>query len=249
MSDDAAHHDETRRAVLDTWWEREPLGFETRDAGSACERFEFSSRGDRVEGWLRRAGGGTGAAPLIVAVSGSRAGSADPTVAGWAARWTAAGAAVAGLDLPLHGVRESVKLSDALVEAASDLDALASDRDRRRLVDEFLAQCRSDLGRALRGLAERPGVDASRALCVGSGLAALASLHGAGGAGFRAAVIVDPPPGADIEAALEGLGIPSLCVTCGGASSGPTASESLAVVRAEAVADAAWPVVANALGL
>ncbi len=243
MSGEEAH-DETRRAVLDAWWQREPLAFEIRDEGAARERFEFSSRGDRVEGWLQRPG--PEEAPLVLAIPGSRSGSADPVAAAWAKRWVAGGAAVACLDLPLHGARESAKLSDALVEAASDPRALAADGDRRRLVDEFLLQCRSDLLRALTGLGERPGIDAARSVCVGSGLGALACLHGGAEAQLRGVVLVDAPAGYSDRGQLD---CPVLGIGCGGAPALAGAAETLAVDAPDAAADAAWPFVARALGL
>ncbi len=91
MTDEEA--EEKRRAELNAWWRREPLAWETREQGAARTHFEFSSRGDRVEGWLRSEGGG-GARPLVVVLPGGEAGAADPLIATWAEHFSARGAAV-----------------------------------------------------------------------------------------------------------------------------------------------------------
>ena len=144
----AEHEAAKTRAHLDSWWQNEPLAFETRAAAGGGMRFEFSSRGDRVEGWYRAEG--DDARPLILLIPGSAAGASDSHARAWAESWCARGAGVACLDLPLHGARTSAKLSAALIEAASDLGRLLRDDDRKRLVAEFLRQCRSDLRRAHR---------------------------------------------------------------------------------------------------
>ncbi len=241
-----------RRAQLDAWWDREPLAFEARDERDGFCRFEFSSRGDRVEGWLRSAPGQ--ARPLILLVPGSAAGAADPSATTWAHAWHARGAAVACLDLPLHGARASAKLSAALVEAAADLDRLEADPDRARLVGEFLRQSRWDLRGALGALVERPEIDATHCACVGVTLGALTGLHTWNDPRVGAAVFVEAPrggpPGIDPSAALKRLGRPALLVERTGADGLAGEAERLPLPAApEAAAAAIWPFLARALGL
>ncbi len=204
------------RDALDAFWAEEPLCFEWVGHGKRETRFEFSSRGDRVEGQLHARSGEAG--PLIVLIPGAREGAAAPFAVDCAEQWSAKGAAVARLDLPLHGSRESVKLSDALREATADPSRLAGDPDARRLAEEFLRQTAWDLRGVLAGLSTVSEVDATRVACVSTGLAAWAcalalsvpSLRAPGAAApggpIGAALLVDLPTGGpsglDAEAAV-----------------------------------------------
>jgi len=132
-------------------------------------RFEYSSAGDRVEGILWRPEGSQ-TRPLVL-VGHPRDGSKDaPELEALARGWTNAGAAVAAIDLPLHGGRASGKLGERVlgaVGARAAADALDADLWRH-----VVHQATTDFARALTLLAERPAIDASRLAFAGFGLGA-----------------------------------------------------------------------------
>jgi dienelactone hydrolase len=156
----------------------EPLGLWTRAARPSAARpdlrglaFEFASRGDRVPGrvWLPRRG--EGPFPLIVLQTGWHGAQDAPALDAVAASWTRGGAAVASIDLPLHGERASAKVG-RLLRAGLGLEpgagALAT-----AVVDEFSRQAVLDLRRCLDALGRVEGIDCERVAYAGLGLGSL----------------------------------------------------------------------------
>jgi dienelactone hydrolase len=144
---------------------------------SRCQRFEFACRGDRVPGRLLLPSHGEGPFPLILFQHGLGSHKGAPPMDA-AARWVEEGAAVACIDLPLHGERASAKLSGRLIESVeSSLGGSQLDPVSSALWVELARQAVLDLGRALDALASFPDVDSSRTVCAGFDLgAALASI-------------------------------------------------------------------------
>jgi dienelactone hydrolase len=150
-------------------------GPEHDGSGGPTLPFEYSSAGDRVRGILWRPPP-PGPAPLVL-VAHPRDGSKDaPDVEALALAWTRAGAAVAAIDLPLHGARASGKLGERALRAvrrqgvgqqAAATDALDADLSRH-----VVQQATTDLRRALTILAERADIDATRLALAGFGLGA-----------------------------------------------------------------------------
>jgi dienelactone hydrolase len=172
---------------------------------SRCQRFEFACRGDRVPGRLLLPSGGEGPFPLILFQHGLGSHKeASPMDA--AARWVQEGAAVACIDLPLHGERASAKLSRRLIESVeSSLGGSQLDSVSSALWVEFARQAVLDLSRALDALTSSPEVDSSRTVCAGFDLgAALASIFCA----------VDPRPKAAALALAGGGYGPSQVDPC-----------------------------------
>jgi dienelactone hydrolase len=156
-----------------------PLPAHEPGYGLACERLELCSRGDIVTGVRARpAAAATGSttkpgALLLVHDAGSHArGDEWRAVSGWVVR----GLHAVALDLPLHGLRASPKLSERLL---GSIDALARgvalDRNGQVLVEEALRQAGCDVGRALEGLLALEGIDPQRVGLVGVGLGARVS--------------------------------------------------------------------------
>jgi len=174
---------------------REPLGLAVRrvppperQPDLRAERFEYSSRGDRVAGrlWRPRRGGEH---PLVLLQHPD-----DPTrVEGIGGSWVRQGAAVAAIDLPLHGRREDHKLASQL---APNL-ASSGTRHGDALAIELARQAVIDLERALDALTTMDGVDPDRIAYAGFRLGALI------GAAFCA---LDPRPRASVLA-LGGAGL------------------------------------------
>lgn len=165
--------------------QREPLGLWRHRVGPPsqapdlrAERIEFSSRGDRATGrlWLPRKPEGEVALVLVQHGGGSAEGAEVEAVA---AALAARGAAVAAIDLPLHGARGDAKLGERLARALSGAVGAAPPA----LVAEFARQSIIDLERALDALGPLPEIDGERIGYVGFGLgarlgAAFASLDG-----------------------------------------------------------------------
>jgi len=155
--------------------QREPLGLWRHRAGPPAElpdlraeRIEFSSRGDRVTGrlWIPKRTDGGLALVLLQHRAASSAGDAETVSA--AAQLAPRGAAVAAIDLPLHGARGDAKLGTRLLRAlAGEHDAAPA-----ALVEEFARQAVVDLERALDALIPLPEIDAERVGFVGFGLGA-----------------------------------------------------------------------------
>ena len=154
---------------------REPLGLQRR-AGSPpashpalrVERFEISSRGDRVPGRLLLPPRGRGPFPLVVVQHGF-GGSCDADyVNATAGPWVARGVAVAAIDLPVHGARADRKLAgligDALGQPASPMNDL---------LVEFFRQSVIDLERTFDAIGGLDEIDPDRCAFAGFSLGAM----------------------------------------------------------------------------
>ncbi len=144
--------------------------------------FEYASRGDRVPGRLLLPAA-AGPAPLVLLQHGAGGHRQVAYLDATAFPWVRAGAAVATIDLPLHGERASSKLTAWLLES---LDG-ASGPETQELWEEFVRQAVVDLRRALDALEKLPALDARRVVYAAFSLGALV------GACFCA---VDPRPAA-----------------------------------------------------
>jgi len=135
---------------------------EATDGEGRSECFEVVSRGDFVPGRLHRPTS-VGPHPLVLVLGGSAA---------WD-RGVEQGLAVARIDLPLLGARQSPKLTDRLVGGhACLIRDEPLDPDTHALFEEFARQSVSDVVRSLEALAADAGVDGSRIALVGAGIGA-----------------------------------------------------------------------------
>ena len=152
----------------------EPLDVLVRDApdapapgGARVQRFELTSRGDRVPGRLLLPPDRGGPHPVVLLQHGA-GGSKDAAYLDAAAGpWVKGGAAVACIDLPLHGERASAKLSERVLGelAAAHAGVRSSD-----LWVEFVRQSVCDLRRTLDALASHPELDGGRCAFAGFSL-------------------------------------------------------------------------------
>lgn len=190
---------------LDTYDAQEPLGLSYRDrplpeafGDARGVRFEFSSRGDRVPGRLILPEKSEDRAPLILLQPGAGS-DKDSEYLEIATPWVRAGAAVATIDVPLHGERASAKFSERLLTIVHGLST-APERDLSQrdhgLLTEFVRQSVWDLSRALDALERFAPIDPQRI-----GYAGL-SLGGSLGAVFCS---LDPRPRA-VALAVAGGG-------------------------------------------
>jgi len=173
------------------------------DAGGHTLRFELSSRGDRVPGRLWQPGTGAAPHPLILVAHDAGASKEPDRPAAWSP-WLRAGAAVAAIDLPLHGERASAKLSRHLLDGLDPAAQRsgAAPPEHRGLWEEFARQAAWDLRRTLDALSGRPEVDTDRCAFAGFGLGAMVGVL------FCAA---DPRPRAvALAGAGGGFGPPSV---------------------------------------
>ncbi len=136
-------------------------------------RFEYTSRGDRVPGRLLLPTEGSGRPPLVLLQHGAGGSKEADYLDAAALPWVRRGAAVASIDLPLHGERTSAKLSELLIAALADPAAPARQPEIGGLWDEFVRQSLADLGRALDALESLPELDASRVAFAGFSLGAM----------------------------------------------------------------------------
>lgn len=177
----------------------EPLapwfGEDAREGAVRATAFEYTSRGDRVPGRLLRPAGGAGPFPLVLAAHGAGGAKDAPSMDTVFRPWAERGAAVALVDLPLHGARASAKLTARWLATLDP--AHAADAEEVRLHVDLEAQARADLHRALDALAGHPAVEAGRAAFAGFSLGALV------GARFCA----DEPRIAAAVLALAGAGV------------------------------------------
>jgi dienelactone hydrolase len=173
-------------------------------AAKACEGvlatpFEYSSGGDRVRGVLWHPGA-SDATPLVLVGHASKHPDDAREVEALGRAWAAAGAAVATIDLPLHGARASGKLGERVLRAAepgSAVDALDAD-----LFRHLVHQATTDFGRALTLLADRPDIDDTRLAFAGFGLGArLGAPFCSADSRLCAAVLADPVRPVDAGAA------------------------------------------------
>jgi dienelactone hydrolase len=160
------------------------------------ERFELTSRGDRVPGRLLLPAAGPGPFPLVLlqhGLGGAKDASYLDAVAG---PWARRGAAVASIDFPLHGERASAKLSQKLLATVATRHVGEADGSHALWV-ELVRQAVADLRRTLDALALHPGVDSARCAYAGFSLGTIlgvpfcaldprpcAAAFALGGAGF-----------------------------------------------------------------
>ena len=123
-----------------------------------CVRLEFTSRGDRVPGRLLLPPDDVGEGPYPVILFQHLA-ATDRASLQTVAPWVQCGAAVASIDLPLHGERASGKISELL--------------SRPLLWQEFLRQSVLDLQRATDVLQDQGDVAHERLGYDGIGLGAV----------------------------------------------------------------------------
>jgi dienelactone hydrolase len=131
-------------------------------------RFEYSSRGDRVPGRLLLPAAGDEPRPLVLVQAEAMGRGYAEAVCG---SWARSGAAVAAVDLPLHGERASAKLSAhirALFDARSQLSPTDAD-----VWISFVGQAVNDLHSAVDGLSRHAAVDAERIGFAGFGLGSI----------------------------------------------------------------------------
>jgi len=147
---------------------REPLGLWVRESARVPERpdlrardLAFSSRGDRVNGRVILPAEGGGPLPVVLLQADPATDGSEPPGSDWAAL----GAAVATIDLPLHGARADLKLRALLPRAGES----APDW-RRALGREFTRQAVIDLERTLDALSALEWIDPDRIVYVGFGL-------------------------------------------------------------------------------
>jgi dienelactone hydrolase len=132
-----------------------------------AQRFEYTSRGDRVMGRLLLPPTSDGPRPLALVGHGAGGSKDAPYLDAAVGPWVRAGAAVASIDFPLHGERASAKLSARL------LGGLAPGSAADPLLLDFGAQAVRDLERALDALALHPEVDVGRTVYAGFSLGTL----------------------------------------------------------------------------
>ena len=144
----------------------EPLALWVREIASSApgvraQRFEYSSRGDRVPGILLLPGDQRGPFPLVLLQHGAGGSKGSDYLDAARLPWVRGGAAVASIDFPLHGERASAKLGELL---SAVLAARGSDAREVgvALWRDFAHQSLCDLGRALDALETRPEIDAAR---------------------------------------------------------------------------------------
>lgn len=135
-----------------------------------CQRFEYTSRGDRVPGRLLLPPAGDGPFPLVLLQHGAGGSKEAPYLDAAAGPWARAGAAVASIDFPLHGERASAKLTQELLRGLAGA-APGSPGDRLRA--GLARQAVSDLQRALDALTAHPQIDGDRVVYAGFSLGAI----------------------------------------------------------------------------
>lgn len=180
----------------------EPLGLVRRAVAPAETHadlrafdFEFASRGDRVPGQLLLPPEGDGPFPLLLLQHAATRPADAPYLEPTAGRWARGGAAVASIDLPLHGQRASTKLTERLLSGFYAPSNRSEDAEK--LVREFLHQAVVDLCRALDALERSPEIDGKRVAYAGFRLGTIV------GASFCA---LDPRPQA-AAFAIGGSGV------------------------------------------
>jgi dienelactone hydrolase len=133
------------------------------------QELEFSCRGDRVRCTLVSPEP-SGPAPLVLLVP-ERLCPTAPAIPEQTRAWVESGCAVASVDLPLHGVRKSAKLSRQL---AASMQAAARgeqiDESSKLLWCEFTRQAVLELRRTLDVLAGLPSLDGDRVAFAGFGV-------------------------------------------------------------------------------
>lgn len=111
------------------------------------------------------------AAPLILLEHGANGSKEAPYMLQLAGRWVRDGAAVASVDLPLHGERRNAKLSH-LLRSGLGLQGRPTPAGRGVLRD-FVRQSVVDLRRTLDVACQLPGIDPKRVAYAGLSLGAI----------------------------------------------------------------------------
>jgi dienelactone hydrolase len=156
---------------------REPLALRTRETRAPAIfgdrpslEIEYTSRGDRVPGHVLLPTSGDGPHPVLIVqhgLNGSRV-AEYMTACG---RWADGGAAVASIDLPLHGARASAKMSERLaLSAGNAIGGRDLDRVETMLWTEFTRQAVLDLRHLVDALEQIEQIDAQRLVYVGFSL-------------------------------------------------------------------------------
>lgn len=166
---------------VDAWFESDPseplglwqspLGTLDDAGGIRAHAFEFTSRGARVPGRLLLPPEGDGPFPLVVLQHGAHGSKDAPYMLPVGGPWARAGAAVACIDLPLHGERRNAKLTGLLLGALG-LEGRPTAAGRIVLT-EFVRQAVNDLKRLGQAAAALPGVDAERMVYAGLSLGSI----------------------------------------------------------------------------
>jgi len=156
--------------------------------GVALQRFECTSRGDRLAGRIWAPVDAPQRAPLLLALHDLGRDARDPPLADAARGWAHAALTTVAIDLPLHGERHNAKLSRrALAGAAGGPDAA--------LWSTLLAQAVCDLARALDALAERASEPVAGVVSVAFGASApIALAHAQLDARIARVAVVGPAP-------------------------------------------------------
>lgn len=171
--------------------------------GLRCQRLEFTSRGDRVPGQLCLPDG-PGPHPVVLLTHGLTSARNADGMDAIGARWVREGAAVAAIDLPLHGERASAKMTERLIATAQGaLSSHIEDPVAAMLWSEFARQAILDLRRTLDALEQIDEVDPGRVAYVGFSLGGILGAAVCGldprprGAAF--AVAGAGPPGGPLD--------------------------------------------------
>jgi dienelactone hydrolase len=151
-------------------WQR-PVPTPAAAAGLRVQEFEYSSRGARVPGRLLLPAEGNGPFPLVILQHGARGSKEAPYMLPAGAPWARAGAAVASIDLPLHGERRNAKMTGLLL-AALGLEGTPTPAGRT-IFDEFVRQAVIDLRRLVDVAGGLPQVDAKNVVFAGLSLGSI----------------------------------------------------------------------------
>ncbi len=153
----------------------EPLGLAARPTAPPkawptlrALRFEYSSRGDRVGGRVLLPPEGTAPAPLVLLQHGLGHSAEASYLEATGAPWSARGAAVACIDLPLHGARADRKLTQRLALGLTGADPFGAE-----LALEFARQAIIDMKRAVDALVTLDAIDSERIAFAGFSLGAM----------------------------------------------------------------------------
>ena len=138
--------------------------------GLRQQRFELTSRGDRVPGRLLLPPNGPGPFPLVLLQHGAGGSKEASYLAAAAGPWVRAGAAVASIDFPLHGERASAKLSIDLLRGLAGAAPTAVGQTLRL---GLVRQAVTDLRRAVDALSEHPLIDPNRVAYAGFSMGAI----------------------------------------------------------------------------
>ncbi len=151
-------------------WQR-PIETPAEAEGLRMHAFEYSSRGARVPGRLLLPPRGEGPFPLVILQHGARGSKESPYMLPAAAPWARGGAAVASIDLPLHGGRRNAKFAGLLLGVLG-IEGGPTPAGRT-ILDEFVRQAVGDLRRLVDAAAWLPQLDPERVVYAGFSLGAI----------------------------------------------------------------------------